>query len=189
MGFVYFFSLSCLAAILLATGAGHLAGFRTFCARLREHRTVRFRLAVLVAGFIVAVELAIGPAASLLLAGVLRARLAPFLFIAGAIVGIVFLAYARRLLRRSTGVTSCGCTPLSGPLTPASLIPAAVLALVSCSGLVCAFLPATDIPTALAAEQALVSYLLPVMSGVVFAGITILAPASMPPPLADVKEI
>lgn len=183
MGFVYYFSLSCLAAILLTTGSGHVAKFPVFRALLVEHQIAPFRMVTLVAILILAVELATGMIALLLLAGGLRTQYSPFLFAVGAGAGIVFLVYLRHLLRRSTGVTSCGCSPLASPLTPAAMIPAATLGLVSCAGLIAVLWPATNLSTAPAGERELVLSALPILSGVVFAGITILAPASMPSPL------
>jgi len=183
MGFVYYFSLSCLAAILLTTGFGHLVKFPVFRALLVEHQIAPIRIVTLVAIFVLAVEFVTGTIALLLIAGGLRTQFSSLLFAAGASAGIVFLVYVRHLLRRSTGATACGCSPLPSPLTPVAMLPAATLGLVSCAGLISALWPATNLSTALAGEHASVLYALPILSGVVFAGITILAPASMPAPL------
>lgn len=186
MGFVYYFSLSCLAALLLTTGGAHLAGFSAFRALLYEHNLVSSVTSAAV--FILVVELTIGMTALLLLVGGLQTTVAPPLFAASASVGVVFLMYVRRLLRHATSLTSCGCSPLSSPLTPASLLPAATLALVSGAGFVANLLSAADHTSALANEYGLALYTLPVLSGIVFAGITMLIPASMPLPVTDTKE-
>jgi hypothetical protein len=49
--------------------------------------------------------------------------------------GVVFFLYMRRLLRHPAGATSCGCSPLTGPLTPASLVPSAGLVVAAVLGL------------------------------------------------------
>ncbi len=188
MGFMDYFSLSCLAALLLTTGGGHLSRFRAFRALLGEHDIIPAPFVPLAALSIPVIEMTSGAVALLLLAGNLQPFVAPSLFAAGAVVGTIFLFYVRQLLRRSTDSTSCGCSPLSSPLTPASMLPAATLILTSGVGFLSAVWSDVNRASALDSPYGLIVSALPIFAGVVFAGITILVPASMPLPTIDTRE-
>lgn len=188
MTFLYVFSLACLAALLLTTGGGHGIGFLAFRALLREHEVLPIPLVTAAAGLLVCLELSLGLTALLLLAGNLSTTVAPALFAAGAGVGAMFWLYVRRLLRHATKPTRCGCTPLSSPLTPAAMLPAATLTLTSCAGLLVAGWARAPRALEVIQEYGSAAFAGAVLAGVVWTGITILVPASMPLPLTATKE-
>lgn len=164
--------LAFLAATLLATGGSHLADLRGFPRLLRHHGLLPAALAAPVAWLVTGVELAIGLAA-------LKALLDPQPYLAtvgfGAGLGIggVFLIYLRRLLRAGRA-SSCGCSPLASPLTPASLVPAASLVVAGLVGLLArSSAVATSLPPRAWSRLA-------VAWGVALAGLVLLLPATAP---------
>lgn len=183
MSFVYQLALGYVAATLLASGLGHALWPGGFRDSVRSHGVVPARLAGLVAALVTALELAAGAAAVAVLSSAGAAAWASVLFAACAATGVAFALYVRRLLARPEGIASCGCTPLGGPLTPASLVPACALALASLSGLAGASLGRAE--TLGAAYGSLgVSALLPVAWGATLAFVINMLPASAPGPAA-----
>ena len=140
-GFVYGLSFTFLAVMLLVSGVGHATRFARFRGILRDHGVVPPIHSGLIAALVTGVELLTGAVvASVLL---LPAAASPHVaatatspaYVTGTVVsaalGGAFLLYLRRLLRQPPRALSCGCSFLSGQLTPASLAPAASLLLVS----------------------------------------------------------
>ena len=177
--FVYFFSLAYVAATLLAGGVGHLRGFAQFRSLVRSHGIVRARFSMPISIFVVAVELVAGSFALAILFGPDAATRRSLLLAACSVVACAFMLYVRQLLLKPLGITSCGCTPIASPLTPASIVPAAALLLVSVAGFAAtAFRPGQS--PAVTNDLAVIFTALPVISGVTLAGIIILVPASIP---------
>lgn len=145
------FATTFLAAMLLTSGAWHAYGLAAFRATLESHGLAPTRALTPIAIGVTIAEVATG--ALLLYAA--WSRLAPLtliLFGGGAIAGAAFLVYVRRLLLSATARThagsterpadrarpaasTCGCSPLASPVTPASLVPGASLLIVSIVGL------------------------------------------------------
>lgn len=168
-GFAY------LAAALLASGAGHLLDLRGFRDLLRTHAILPSRLVTPAVLCALSFEL-VGGATALLLAVQQDPAVAPAVVLcaATAIAGLGFVVYVRRLLRTSAAAP-CGCSPLAGPTTPASLLLGAALVLTSAVTLTAtAALPAGDVDG--------VARLLAPVWGVTLAAVTMLVPASMPTP-------
>jgi hypothetical protein len=95
----------------------------------------------------------------------------------GVLAGVVFTLYLRRVLTTAVGIVSCGCSPLGGPFTAASLLPAMLLSLLSALGLAAGLAgrsagsgPILADPRALAG----------IGWGVTLAGLVLLFPASAP---------
>jgi hypothetical protein len=179
ISFLASFAFAYLAAALLASGAGHLLGFIGFRDLVRAHTIVPQRLATPVALCVLSFELVAGTIALLL--AVRRGNdvgLAFLLCAATTAAGLGFVLYVRRLLQSPTAV-ACGCSPLTGPTTPASLIPGAALLVISAIAVVVvALAPAQG---AAGEVDGLVG-VLPQLWGVTLAGIVMLVPASMPAP-------
>jgi hypothetical protein len=171
--FCLYFGLSYVGSTLLAGGLGHVVGFPAFRALVRGHGIVPPGWALPAAAAVTVFELAAGgSAAGLLLVGPPTAFAAP-VFASCAVASVAFWLYVRRLLGQPVRAASCGCSPASGPLTPASLTPSAALALVSLAGLAAAVLgPATLAP--------LVPALLSALWGVTLAGLLVVFPAAVP---------
>jgi uncharacterized membrane protein len=177
--FLSYFSLTYVAVTLLTTGIGHFVSFSAFRAIVQTHGLIPTVLSTLVSVAVVAFELLAGSAAIATLFWRDLAFLAVLLFAVCAAVGWVFLCYVWRLLRHPVGVTSCGCSPFEGPLTPASIIPAGALILVALTGLAtsgCRLgLSLTIVP-----EAAGIAMALPLAWGGTLAGIIMLFPITMP---------
>lgn len=131
MGLVY------VAATLVTSGVSHLVRFGPFRDLVRRHGLVPGRMATPVASMTVTAELGCGAAAVALLQ-THRPWAAASLFGGSLVMGLSFMGYVRGLLRRPTGDIGCGCSPLAGPLTPAAMVPATALAVVSTLSLVAA---------------------------------------------------
>lgn len=132
--FVYGVSVAFLAAVLLATGIGHLLDFSRFRLLIRHHNVLPSAVAGVAAGLVTMFELFGGAAfVAILIDGTELPRAT--VLAATASAGVAFLFYMRRLLRHPATSASCGCSPLDGPLTPASLVPAASLVIASVLGL------------------------------------------------------
>jgi hypothetical protein len=172
-GFAY------IAAMLLASGAGHLRDIVGFRDLVRAHAILPPRVVSPGVFCVLAFELG-GGATALLLATQQRPAVAPAaaLCVATAGAGLGFVSYLRRLLRTSSAAP-CGCSPFSGPTTPASLMLGAALVLASVVALVATLAlelgPAADRLDGIA--PALAS-----LWGVTLAALTMLVPATMPEP-------
>ncbi len=184
MTFAYYLSLSFIAATLLASGSGHLFGFASFRAVVQSHNVVPPGFTTLVAIVISVFELVAGSASLVVLLSNEATPLAALLFVLCAIAGGAFVWYLRRLLRNPPGIASCGCSPLTSPLTPASLVPATALLVVSAAGLATAGL-GFDHPLHLSYERLGIAVALPLVWGLTLAIITMLLPASVPRLVAD----
>lgn len=180
ISFLWSFAFAYLAAALLASAAAHLVGFAGFHDLIRTHAIIPQRVSTAVALGVLSLELVAG-AAALLLASRRGIDVAPPVLLCAttAIAGVGFVFYVGRLLRMSTSA-SCGCSPLAGPTTSASLLPGAALALISMVGLAVALAPAQSSATEV---DGLVAAL-PQLWGATLAVIVMLVPASMPAPAA-----
>jgi hypothetical protein len=138
-GFIYGLSFAFISAMLLVSGLGHATRFARFRSTLRDHGIVPHAHSGLIAAFVTGVELLTGAIVASVL--ILPAAMPPHdaaaappyvaVTIASAALGIAFLMYLRRVLRQPPRALSCGCSFLSGQLTPASLAPAGSLLIVS----------------------------------------------------------
>lgn len=166
-------ALSYLGAIFCLSGAAHLLRFGMFCGHLRVHGIVPRSLQTLAAAAATLIEILAGVAALVLLFA--REPLAQLaLFGLGAITGTIFLVYVRRLLWLRGMRGSCGCSPLDGPLTPVSLVPAIGVIIASVLGLGATF--AGGDATALQGP----ALLLMTGWGAILAGLVVLLPGTMP---------
>jgi hypothetical protein len=177
--FAYTFSLAYLAATLLSSGVGHLFTYVSFRTLVGAHRIIPLRWAPAIAAFVVVSELG---GAGMALASLVRGQVVLpdlLLFAAGTLAGLAFTLYLRRLLAERPGIGSCGCSPLGGPLTPVSLVPATFLLLVSLAGMLATAFGLAQ-PLVLVGTLPPIAMMLPVMWGVTLAGIVILLPATAP---------
>jgi hypothetical protein len=173
-------ALSYLGATMAASGAAHLVRFGRFRGHVRAHAIVPARLQTPAAVVVALLEGGVGLAAvASLFAAEVVTRSA--LLALGVLAGTAFLFYLRRLLWVRGMRGSCGCSPLDGPLTPVSLLPAAAVVVASLLGLV-ATLAGSD---ATAVRDPLC--LLMAGWGVTLALLVILLPATMPPVQAEVS--
>jgi hypothetical protein len=173
-------ALAYLVAALLASGINHVVRFGSFRDVVRGHGLIPLRFTPLVALLTVVAEIGLGSAALIVMPQ--RPSGAAVVVLAGAAaLGLAFVGYMRRLLRAPGPATSCGCTPFSGPLTRATLLPGAMLALVSTVGGT-----ATWVATS-AADPAVAGPLraLAALWGVSLAVTVMLVPASIPQPATD----
>lgn len=182
--FLSYFSLAYVAAMLLTTGIGHVVRFTEFKAIVRMHGLISASLSPMVSVAAVAFELFAGSVAVALILWSNTALLTVLLFVACAAVGCLFVYYVWRLLRHPAGMTSCGCSPFESPLTPASIMPAGALMLVSLTGLLatgCRWgLSSTIVP-----EITGVTMALPLAWGGTLAGIIMLFPITVPWPIGE----
>jgi len=168
--FLLLFALAYVAALFLASAAGHIVRFRNFRLLIREHGIVPRASSGLFAAAVCGFELLAGAAALLSLGQLVGQGIRIYVLAGAALAGAAFQFYVRQLLRRAGGATSCGCSPLSAPLTRASLVPSIGVVGISVCGLAAAgaldrspgWLPA-----------------LPCLWGLVFAGMTVLYPAAV----------
>ncbi len=177
---MFFASVFCPALIgsmLCTSGVAHLLGMRRLGELLRAHDVLPAGLARPAAVVVTLLECGLG-AASLWLFASGRPAVGLALALGGVGLAGAFLLYLVRLLRRGPTTVSCGCSPLSSPVTEASLVPAATL-LIAALVLGLALLPGGDGagPWRLDLE-----FLLPTAAGIVLAGLGFLVPASMPAP-------
>ncbi|MGH2941847.1 MAG: MauE/DoxX family redox-associated membrane protein [Solirubrobacteraceae bacterium] len=173
------FGFAYLAATLLASAAGHLAALARFRDLVRSHAILPPRLVMPGVLGVLGFEL-VGGVAALLFAVERRPPTAPVVVLcaASAVAGLAFVLYVRRLLR-TVAAAPCGCSPLSGPTTSASLVLGAALALVSVVALA-----ATVAQAASGGEVEGIALVLAPAWGVTMAALTMLVPASMPAPPA-----
>lgn len=182
MSFLYYLSLSYVATTLLVSGVGHVYGFSSFRDLLRSHNIVPAALATLLSVVVAAVEIVVGIALPAIWLTQQGEAFISTLFVVCAVAGGVFMLYIRRLLQQPEGIESCGCSPFSGPLTSASIIPAAGLLLMSACGLIAAALGVKPAFATAYAEVG-ITLALPIVWGSTLALLVILLPASMPQPL------
>ena len=168
--FLVLFSLSYLATLFLAGAAGHIARFRNFRLLIREHGIVPHAWSGLTAAAVCGFELLAGGAALLSLGQLAGWRMRIFALAGAALAGVTFQIYVRRLLRKAGRTTSCGCSPLSAPLTRASLAPSTGAVFLSLCGLGAAGAPNPSPGLMLA---------LPYLWGLILAGMTVLYPAAV----------
>ncbi len=171
--FFLYFGLAYVAATLLASGLSHVIRFSAFRELVDAHGIVPPGWALPVAAGVAVYELAAGGLAAGSLAASHLAGFVALIFVSGVLAGCLFWLYVRRLLSRPTRITSCGCSPISSPLTPASLTPSVSLMVVSLTGFAAMALgPARPAPFSLA--------LLPALWGLTLAGLLVLFPAAVP---------
>lgn len=176
------FGLAYVATTLLASAVSHAVQFGSFRELVRDHAIVASRRAPLTAALTMIGEATAGAAALVLLLRQPAAAATLLLFTATGAMGVGFLFYIRRLLRRRHSGLGCGCTPLSSPLTPVSQLPSAALAVVSCTGLA-GLLVAGGMGATLASGGSLA--VLAPLWGVTLAVLVMLAPASVPSTAPD----
>lgn len=163
--FVTAVGLGYVVVALLPGGLVHLLRPAAFAGLVRAHGIVAPRWAGPVALAVAAVEVTTGGVAAVVAVGGGPAW--PVLAVA-VVLGPLFVAYLTRLLARGESGLGCGCTPLSGPLTSASLLPAAALTVVAA--------------TALVAGGPSPGPLLGAAWGAALAAVVILVPATVPAP-------
>lgn len=175
--FAYWLAVAYTVFALLSSAASHLVGLRRFARTIQDHGVLDSRTSAVAAVGVVLFELGAGGAIALTSVEGESTGAIRFAFAGCAAAGVLFTLYVRRLLRRPTRIASCGCSPLGGPLTPASLLPGLLLTAASVVGLA-ASLGAThvgfesllsDARTAAGAGW-----------GATLAGLVILFPASAP---------
>jgi hypothetical protein len=169
--FLLFFALAYIAALFLASAGGHVLRLKSFRQLIQEHRIVSAAPAGLIAAVVCGFELSTGWAALFSLGQFASSRMRISVLISAALAGSAFWLYVRQLLRKPTGVTSCGCSPLAAPLTRASLAPSIGVVCISACGLAAiggASYHSPGVPVAL-----------PCLWGAAFAGITVLYPAAV----------
>ncbi len=178
MTFIYYATVSYLAASLISSGLHHGTKIAGFSEIVQSHRVVPRMIAPLITMLVTLCELAAGGAALAALFSPKIAVWASLIFAGCTAMGLAFSIYVSRLLRDPEGITSCGCSAFSSPLTRASVIPAIALTLVSLLALATAGFvrtPLTELPRMM--------LMLPVCWGVTLALIINLLPASMPRPM------
>src|SRR5262249_11776429 len=110
-----------MATTLLGSGLGHVVRVSEFRALGREPGLLSPRWALPAAAGVTAYELVGGGLAAALLVLPRPTALAATVFASCALAGCAFWLYVRHLLDRPGRVASCGCSPISSPLTPASM--------------------------------------------------------------------
>jgi hypothetical protein len=168
------FGLAYVAATLLATGVSHVWRFSSFRMLVRAHKIVPASLVLPAAACLVVYELVAGGLAAGLLIAPRMPVFAMLVFVSCVLAGAAFWLYVRRLLNRPVRSGSCGCLPVSSPLTSASLTPSASLAIVSLTGLAATALGSAAEPAPLGVV------LLAALWGVTLAGLLVLFPAAVP---------
>lgn len=179
MTFAYYLTLSYVATTLLIGGVGHLLSFAQFRELVRSHGIIPARLATLATIIAVLFEAVVGSSFLVALLDRWVASLASLLFMLSAAGGCAFALYVRLLLRRPGGITSCGCSPFAGPLTPASILPASALLFMSLLGLAATSLGFAR-PLEAGYELLGVAVALPLVWGLTLTTAIFLLPASLP---------
>lgn len=121
--FLTWFVPAFLAGIWLTAGVGHVVAWSRFRRTIVAHRLIAPIWAPLVATAVPILELILGGLAA---RTVLRGEALPASVCLGSAgLALLFGLYLNGLLHRGPvpGV-SCGCSPLAGPVTPWSLLPA-----------------------------------------------------------------
>jgi len=167
------FSLSFIAATLLVSGMGHLFGPTEFRRVIRSHGVFPSWLAGWICIAVALLELSLGTLAGVSLrpAASLDARVSVLVATAGA--GAAFLIYLRRLLSNPGEASACGCSPLSAPLTKASIAPSVALIIVSFVGFTATVVVGFD------NQPSGLERVLPCLWGVTLSCMTMLYPAAV----------
>ena len=180
-GFFFGLSFAFVSTILLGSGLGHALRFARFRAVLRDHALVPRRAAALVAALVTAVELVVGAVSASVLLSSSSPSAASWRVAAtsaASALAVAFLLYLWGLLRQPPRALSCGCSFLSGQLTPASVVPAASLLFVSMIGLASALSLDEAAPAQLAGTSAVI---LSVGWGATLAILVLVVPAVVAP--------
>src|ERR1051326_6938342 len=165
------FSLSFIAATLLVSGVVHLYSPAEFQRVIRSHRVFPSWLAGWIGISVSLFELSLGMLAAVSL------RPAANVGTRVTVLGAAFWIYLRRLLSNPGDANTCGCSPLSAPLTKASLAPSIALMIVSFVGVTATLAVGLD------NDVTGVERVLPCLWGVTLSGITLLYPAARQHPL------
>ncbi len=180
--FLYQSSLAYIAATMATSGVGHIAAFSDFRALVRGHRIIPPNLSLPVTMVLVGFELVTAGAATALLFWKATVQHVPLLavFVPGAtaLAALLFVRYVRGLLRRPVRASSCGCSPIPGPLTALSIVPARALLVVGTIALVAHALG--GVPSFAAAYGSFgLAALLPAAWGPLLALVVMLIPGSI----------
>jgi hypothetical protein len=167
------FSLSFIAATLLVSGMGHLSGPAEFQRVIRSHGVFPSWLAGWIGILVSLFELSLGTLAAVSLRPSASLGIRVSVLVAAAGAGAAFWIYLRRLLSNPGDAKACGCSPLSAPLTKASLAPSIALVIVSFVGFTATVAIGVD------NQVAGVERVLPCLWGVTLSGITLLYPAAV----------
>ncbi|MEM9557470.1 MAG: MauE/DoxX family redox-associated membrane protein [Acidobacteriota bacterium] len=179
-------ALAFTAATLLPSAVDHLLRPRRFVALVREHGVVPSALASTVAGGVAIIELVIGLAAGGVFVGFVPTAVTPALLWTTTALGLLFLAYLRRLLTRPARAAteaSCGCSPFIGRTTTAAYAPAAGLVLFAGLALVGLLAVGFDAAGSVSTGRTALDlvHLLPALWGLTLAVLASLIPATVPP--------
>jgi len=171
--FFSYFASSFIATTLLVSGISHLSRPADFTSVVRSHAVFPSWAAGLIAIAVSIFELFVGALAALSVAPKVSFATRVITFAAAGGGGLAFWVYLRRLLSRPGGATTCGCSPLSAPLTKASQAPSIGLVIVSAIGLLEA--------ATIGSESRLNGFeaVLPSLWGITVSGITLLYPAAV----------
>lgn len=171
--FVSTFALAFLSALWLVTGLGHGLAWNRFRRTITSHRVIPPLWGLLAAAVIPPAELGLGIGALGSLAR--NGSLPAWVSLGSAALALVFGLYLVGLLRRgpAPGV-SCGCSPLAGPLTPLSLLPALAVGIASLAGGAAASVDVAGV----AAELPPGASVLAALWGLTLAGLVLLIPAA-----------
>jgi hypothetical protein len=186
IAFLFYFSVTYLAATFMMSGLGHALRFSHLTQALREHGILSAGSAMPAAALLTVFELMVAAFATRAL---VRSDIATIDFaVLGAcsLAGTGFVLYLRRLLLTSKS-SNCGCLPISAPLTSLSLAPAGAVAGVSAIGFACGFVLLQSAPYVLQQLRPAEQWL-PLAWGLILAGLVVLVPASMPQPLTATRR-
>lgn len=169
--FLTWFVPAFLAGIWLTAGLGHVVAWSRFRRTIVTHRLMAPIWAPLVATAIPAMELALGGLAA---RTVLRGEVVPTsVSLGSAMLALLFGLYLNGLLRRGpTPGVSCGCSPLAGPVTPWSLLPAWTVLFAALLVAVLGDVAPADLSSSPAGGRTLA-----VLWGLTLAGLVLLLPA------------
>jgi methylamine utilization protein MauE len=167
------FALSFIAVTLLVSSVGHLAAPAEFQRVIRSHGVFPSWLAGWIGVAVSLFELSLGTLAAVSLRPSASFGARVTVLVAAAAAGCAFWIYLRRLLSSSGAVSECGCSPLSAPLTKASLAPSVALIVVSAVGFI------ATVAVGLDDHVVGLDRVLPCLWGVTLSGITLLYPAAV----------
>jgi uncharacterized membrane protein len=171
--FFSYFAGSFIATTLLVSGVTHLSRPADFTSVIRSHAVFPSGAAGLIAITVALFELLVGALAALSLKPRLSLATQLTTFLAAAGAGIAFWLYLRQLLSNPGGQTTCGCSPLSAPLTKASQAPSIALIIVAAIGLFAAVTGSSE------SRTSGLEGVLPVLWGMTVSGMTLLYPAAV----------
>ena len=167
------FSLSFIAATLLVSGVVHLYSPAEFQRVIRSHRVFSSWLAGWIGISVSFFELSLGTLAVVSLRRAANVGTRVTVLVTAVVAGAAFWIYLRRLLSNPGDANTCGCSPLSAPLTKASLAPSIALMIVSFLGVTATLAVGLD------NDVTGVERVLPCLWGVTLSGITLLYPAAV----------